>query len=234
MLATIPVASRTATLPIAAREKRGTTTASTATRFPARVAAARTSRPSEPADPDRRGGQMRPVEREHGADGARRRRVARRGPGGRAPPRRSRPRRSPPAAPRPSAACGPGGRARAPPPAATASSAEHDPEVAERATEAGVAHERHDLADVAPRSQRELRGREQQVDGRGDERDAEGDGRRRRHALQGALVAARHLQRPCDHAAEREQADGAQHRQQQHPAACRRGSSSRRSPRVTG
>ena len=48
MLATMPVASRTATLPMAAREKRGTTTASTSKRLPACVAAARTSRPTRP------------------------------------------------------------------------------------------------------------------------------------------------------------------------------------------
>ena len=48
MLATMPVVSSSATLTMAAREKRGTTTASAATRLPGSVAAASTSRPSSP------------------------------------------------------------------------------------------------------------------------------------------------------------------------------------------
>ena len=56
---------------------------------------------------------------------------------------------------------------------------EHAPEVAEGAPEARIAHERHDRAEIGPGSQRELRRRQHEVDGRGDERDRERDARQR-------------------------------------------------------
>ncbi len=130
---------------MAAREKRGTTTASAATRPPASVAAASTSRPASPPIQIDAAARCSPVEREHEPDRARRRGVAGEAREARARRRRSRPRRRSRAAPRRVRRVRPGRSSASAAPAATASRREHGPEVAERAPEARVAYERHDL-----------------------------------------------------------------------------------------
>ena len=142
----------------------------------------------------------------------------RRGRAGRAPPPRSRPRRSAASSASPERRLRPGRSSASAAPAATASSAS----TAQRSLNARPKPESRTSGTISPMSLHGLSENSavasSEVDGRRDERDAQRDGRRRRDALQRALAPARHLQRPRDHAAEREQADRAHHRQQQHPA----------------
>ena len=77
MLATMPVASSTATLTMAAREKRGTTSGERGDAAAGFGRGGEHEQAQEPADPDRRRRQVGPVEGEHQPDRAGRRRVAR-------------------------------------------------------------------------------------------------------------------------------------------------------------
>ena len=216
MLAAIPVASSAATAAMAAREKRGTTVARTAARRPGSVAAASTSSPARPPiqiDPAARCAQSRNSMSPTGlvVDGWP------------ASPGRASAAAAQPATPStariasPERRLRPGTVERQRRPCGDREQREHAPEVAERPAEARVAHERDDRPDVAPGPQGEFRRREHQVDGRRHERERERDGGARRDGAQGALAAARHLQRPGDHGAECEQADRGHHREQQHP-----------------
>ena len=225
MLATIPVASRRATLPIATREKRGTTTARAATRFPGSDAAARTRRPTRP-----------PTQIDAAAMCAQS--SASIAPTGLVvegwPPRpgRASAAAAHPAAPSAASSASPDRRLRpglssaSAAPEATASS----PSTTQRSLKARPKAESRTSGTISPKS---LHGLSETPRSRAGARRVRHQRHAQRHrggrddGPQGALVSARHLQRPGDHAPEREQADRAHHRQQQHPtgadqARCRR------------
>ena len=104
---------------------------------------------------------------------------------------------------------------------------ERDLEREDAAAEARVAHERHDVGDVERRAQRELRGRQLEVDERHDERRAErGQGGDVEDPQRGARHASQ--ERPREHEAERDEADRHEQREEREEARRRRAASSRR------
>jgi hypothetical protein len=89
-------------------------------------------------------------------------------------------------------------------------------EVEEAASKCGDAQERHHRADVPRRSQRELRGGDEQVERRDEQRRKQRDGKGDRHCAQ---RAARHAltKRPRDHRTEDEEADRGHRGQEDEP-----------------
>ena len=194
--AATPDAISTFTETNATIEKRGTHTARPATR---RVAGRRRpehEQPDQPADPDRAGGQVRPVEEERPRARRRLRRVPgepgdeqhRAGREARADEREQLDHR-PVLALR---TVDPQRHERR-----EREEQERQLEIDEPASERRRADQRHERADVVPRAKRELRRREQQIDGRRDQRQRrrgdEGDRERRATACRsrGARPVAR-------------------------------------------
>ena len=213
----MPVASSASTLGSATFEKRGTHTARPATRRAGESVNHSTSSPTRPADPDRSGSQMQPVEEQ--------RQPARGGlPGvaGRSGDRRA-PRRRASTAPVTDTRATIGRRRRSGRSShsvihdAMQNSPKHSDHVDIGAAERGDPEQRHERPDVEHRPQRVDRGREVEVDGDRDQPDHRGDHERDRQRPQVGLGDAAH-QRPRDEHPQHEQPDRHHHRQEHHPA----------------